>query len=206
MYVTEMKTILVMGMKDLFDAAYDDARFRELFVTLEFPNKKTEYPSIWVDFEPARDLQTAGINHIEFTSPDGAGAVHPVKRWRFAGNAVFTIASLSSLERDTLYDAIVRDFSFETATGGGQLRRHIQDNALLAVDVEWDRIATTGTSASSGTPWGTDDVIYETTIRMQLQGEFISSVTDGTLLPITSVVTYQWDDTETDPVPSGVWQ
>lgn len=203
--MTHIKTALTKGMRDVFDAEYPDPELQGLKVSIEWPVDKQDYPSIWVDFEPSRDLQIAGINHIEYGNPGAGNARTPYRRWRFAGFAAFTIAALTSLERDRIFDAVVRDFAFTTDTGGGQLRKFVEGNEFIAFDVNWDEIGHAGMAATMGTPWGTDDTIYEITVRLGLQGEFISDDAAGSLLPLTAIETYMWNDQGTDPVPDGTW-
>lgn len=205
MYMTHVKTALVKGLQSVFDSEYPDPQFRNLNVSIEWPVRAQDFPGIWVDYEPTADLRIAGIDHIEFSEPSEEGARNPINRWRFGGMAAFTLSAMTSLERDKLFDAVVSDLAFEKRTGGGQLRQFIESNPYIAMEGNWDEIGQGGMAASMGTPWNTDDTIYEVTIRLAIQGEFISDETTGSLLPLEAVEVYHWNDQETDPVPDGTW-
>lgn len=197
MYLVPLKTLLVQSLIETFDAAYPVPEYRNLSVTLEYPLDQASYPGIWVDWEGG-DLTNAGIGHIEVT--DGP---REVMRWRFAGTATFTLVALSQLERDGLYDEMVKVFAFGTLYHATNVfRSYISDNEYLGLQFNWDKISTRGESSIPGTPWETDDVIYEVTLAMDVVGEFVSPADEATMLPLSAIVTYPYNPL-IEPVPGG---
>lgn len=196
-YIRPLKTGLVRALEKTFNANYPVADLRDIHVSIEYPMKSQDFPSIWVDYEDAA-LQTAGIDHVEITDSG-----QKVLRWRFEGYASYTIAALSSLERDSIYDELVRILAFaRQSESTNNFRKEIENNALIAMNFDFDRIESHGSSATPGTPWETDETIYERTIAMQVIGEFATTIDTGTLVPLREirVIGREAPSTETAPV------
>lgn len=196
-YIRPLKTGLVRALQKTFDAAYPVPELRKIHVSIEFPMKSQDFPSIWVDYEDA-SLQTAGISHVEITE-DG----DRVLRWRFEGYASYTIAAMTSLERDSIYDELIRVMAFaRQSEATGNFREGIENNALIAMNFDFDRIESHGSAATPGTPWETEETIYERTIAMQVIGEFAATVDTGALVPLSKILVIgrEAPSTELDPV------
>jgi hypothetical protein len=206
-YIVPLKTAVVEATRSVFDADYVEEDFRDLHVSIEFPVDQQEYPAIWVDWEPVGELTSAGINHkeiLERDEDDGGDAI--VRRWRFQGNVTFTIVAMTSLERDRLVDEMIRVLAFgdrHTSTMG--FRQSIESNDFVGINFDFDEVAQRGFTASPGTPWGTDDLVYEGTVAVECVGEFVSDPQEGTLLRISKVIPTAYSDQEQDPTTSGGW-
>ena len=206
MYVVPLKTAVVEATREVFDDDYVEEDFRDLHVSIEFPVDKQDYPAIWVDWEPVGQLQTAGINHKEIVELDG-GDEAVVRRWRFQGNVTFTIVAMTSLERDRLIDEMIRVLAFgdrHTSTQG--FRQKIESNDFIGMNFDFDEVNQSGFNAAPGTPWGTDEVVYEATLSMECIGEFLSDPEEGTLLRISRIDTFPYSDREADPTSGTGWQ
>lgn len=202
MYLTKLKTLLTLAARQTFDSDYLVEQFRDLHVDIEFPDDRQHYPSLWVDFEPTAQLQRGGINHVEYAA--AVGGARRYTTWRFQGYATYTIAALTSLERDLLFDEMIRVIAFGgEAESTSEFRATIENNDLLACNIDFDEIAVRGNSATPGTPWGTEEVIYETTIALEVVGEFSSDSITGTLLPLSDIAVTGFTLHEGDPDP--VW-
>ena len=174
MYLSELKTLLTTAVQKTFDSDYPVTEFQNLHVGIEFPIDRVDYPAVWVDFEPAGELHTGGISQILYTPPVN-GLVSPYKVWMFQGHASYTIMALSSLERDRLFDEMVKMLAFGTLDPQRSVfRQTIENNDLIATNIDFDRIEQDGATANAGTPWGSDDMLYEITLRVQCIGEFAS--------------------------------
>lgn len=209
MYLTYLKTTLVEAIKRTFDDEYPVPEFRGIHASIEFPMERQQYPGIWVDFNPVGNIQRAGIAHQEYADPSGEGHSRLFTRWRFQGEASFTIVAMSSLERDRLHDEMVRVIAFGTEQAStSQFRSYIEDNEFIAVDIDFDEITTRGFASSMGTPWQTDDMIYEVEVAVECFGEFISDGQTQTLLPFNSLEIFALAPGDPDPDPDGggVWQ
>lgn len=202
MFITRLKTALVEAVRRTFDAEYVEEDFRNLHVSIEYPVERQHYPGIWIDFDIEGQLETAGIDHREFTEESADGSSRRVMRWRFQGYASMTVVAMTSFERDRLFDEVVRVLAFgPESVQTAEFRAYIEDNEFLALNIDFDQIGVAGASSLPGTPWGTDEVIYEVTLRMECLGEFVSDVASGTLVPLAKVVTYPYVE-GTDPIPA----
>ena len=202
MFLTATKTVIVEAVRGLFDAEFPEEDFRNIWVSQEYPKDQANYPGIWVDFDTTADVQTAGIGHVEYVASDTGTGVRKVGRWRFAGMITLTMVAMTSLERDRLADALgmAVAFGLEDDTTS-EFRRYIEHNDLVGLQVQWDKFALTGKAESPGTPWGTDDVVYEITMTLDCQGEFISSGSMGSLIPLSAIVVYEQADNDPPPPP-----
>jgi hypothetical protein len=185
MYLVNLKSLLTDAMRRTFDADYINEQFRDLHVSIEYPDDRQHYPGLWVDYEPAGELEIMGVGHAEY---DGTATGRKYTRWRFQGHATYTIAALTSLERDLLYDEVVRVMAFgREAESTSEFRAYIENNDLIACNFDFDQIDTRGSSVTPGTPWNSDEMIYEITVAMEVVGEFVSDSLSATLLPLTQV-------------------
>ncbi len=203
MYRVPLKSILVYALKQVFDAEFPEADFRDANVGIEYPVDKQGYPGIWVDFSETAPLRQAGVAHLEQTVTDGT-SVRTGTRFKFEGTATFTIVALTSLERDRFYDEIIRVFAFgneDPATN--QFRQVLENNDFIAVNAKVDEIQVGGNASAPGTPWGTDEIIYETTISLDLIGEFVANPVARELHLLSEIVVYPIVDTDIqqDDVP-----
>ena len=133
-------------------------------------------------------LQVAGVGHIEYADPSAEGNTRRISRWRFQGEASFTVVAMSSLERDRLHDEMIRVMAFgQEQSSTSEFRAYIESNEFLAVNFDFDEIDTRGFAATMGTPWQTDEMIYEAEIAMECFGEFIADDQTGTLIPLSAI-------------------
>lgn len=187
-YLTVLKTALVQGLRECFDGDYPEEDFRDINVSIEFPAEEQNYPGIWVNYSDTAPLVSAGIDHHEFTEPGNQGHVRQYTRWKFAGTASFTVVALSSFERDRLYDEMVRVIAFARESDQvPEFRAYIENNEFVAMNANFDEIQVGGNSAAPGTPWGTDEYIYEITLNIDVIGEFISEGSTGSLAPLALI-------------------
>lgn len=188
-YMTVLKTALVEALRQCFDQDYPEEDFRDINCGIEFPAEEQDYPGIWVTYSDTAPLVNAGIDHHEFTDPSlPEGYVRRFSRWRFTGTASFTVVALSSLERDRLYDELVRVIAFAREVDQvPEFRAYIESNEFVAMNGNFDEISVGGNSAAPGTPWGTDEYIYEITLNIDVLGEFVSDGSTGSLAPLSLI-------------------
>jgi hypothetical protein len=199
-YLVPLTTAVVESLKDVFNNTYTGTDFDDLNVSIEFPMQQQDYPAIWVQYSDNAPLQRAGIDHHEYVT-DNTGT-RLVTRYKFQGEFSFTIAALSSLERDRLYDELVRILAFGGVgdTPSAQFKGNIEANDLLDVTFDWDVITPSGGDANPGTPWGTAEVIYEKTLTITCLGTFVSNPATDALVVLSTVQTLpvQVPDTNAD--------
>lgn len=200
--MTHTKAQAIKALRQTFDGDFIEPDFRNIKIDLEYPVDAQNYPSIWVDFEPLGNLQIVGIGHSEYVS--NGPNFNDAYRWRFAGHLTFTAVAMSSFERDRLVDSLVKVFAFSRVAALSAFRQIIEGGELIALNADFDQVEMRGFSTSSGTPWGTDDLIYEGTVVMEIAGEFILTDTME-LVPVNSIELFEWNlDLEHDPT-TGTW-
>lgn len=212
MFISETNVVAVEALRATFDSAYPVAQFRPhevagsvqpLWISVEAPMARSHYPGIWVEFETTGDLQTAGIDHKEVVVDDG-GRERLVRRWRFTGRLLLTCAALSSVERDLLADEVIKLLaSGMEHPARSRFRQAIEGNDLVGLQANWDKTSMTSPVGAPGTPWGTDDWVYERTLVKEVQGEFVSDLTQdqSVLVPLSAVRIYERAQGEPWPTP-----
>lgn len=202
MYVTSLKALLVTALQQTFDQDYIEADFRNIKVGIEYPVAKQDYPSIWVDWAQSGNLRIAGVSHKEFAPLSADLRSREFTRWFYAGEASFSIAAMTSFERDRILDELVRVFAFGQETPQtSEFRSMIELNEFIAANANFDEIGIQGSTVTGGTPWGTDDLIYEVTASLSIVGEFVSDGSSRTLIPLSAVAVYPHRTDEPPPAP-----
>lgn len=205
MYLVKTKSLAVKAMRTTLDADYSDPDFRNIPVEMEYPVKQTDFPSVWVHYDPVGPLRPVGVGYFEDLPV--AGGYLRTTRWNFAGIINYTLIALSSLELDRLFDQVVSIISFGTYdVQRREFRTTMEHDPLIQLNVNFDEIDQGGFAASPGTPWGTDDMMYEATVSIQVIGEFVSSPGTELLIPISKVNLITWiTGQQTDPTSNTGW-
>src|ERR1700744_818789 len=204
MYLTPLKAAVVEALGATFTSNYPNPDFRAVYASIEYPADKANYPGIWVQYDDDAELSVAGIGHIESTTVPAASGV-PAQyqqwtRWRFFGTVTLTIVALSSLERDRLYDEMVRTFAFAKQNPNlSPFRTKIEQNDFVAMNANFDDLRPFGDNAGPGTPWGTDEILYEKSISFNIQGEFTGDVETMLLVPLNKVEVQDYVDGQPYP-------
>lgn len=201
LYMTTVKHTLVKALKMAL-AVHPTAEWSAYAdrVSIEYPMKEEQYPSFWVDFDPAGALRTVGIGHAEYQ-----GSQHQeVRRWSFEGRATYTAVAMTSTERDRLVDMLVTIFAFGQSPAGAAFRSTIEADQFVGLKANLDEIDQVGFSASPGTPWGTDDMLYEGTLAIDVVGEFVSDP-GGNAVLLSSYDVVQFELGSPDPDTGGDW-
>lgn len=203
MFLAEVLTALNTGMKQAFHDTYPVEEFRDLHTSIEFPVDQAEYPAVWVGFEPRGQVRIAGIDHKEFIARSDGPGWHEVTRWTFEGVAVFTVVSMTSLARARLMDEIIAVLGFGPMAERSEWRDWIYDNPLIGMVYNHERIALRGVTESRGTPWGTDELLYEATLAVDVIGEFVSPITEArSLVPLAEIRVFDRAEQVPDPLPN----
>jgi hypothetical protein len=200
MYLVPVKAAITEALRSVFTSTYPEPDFRDVHISIEYPIEQSNYPGIWVQYEDNDDLAIAGIGHVEYIHDTVHDTYSAVTRWRFKGAVTLTIAALSSLERDRLYDEMVRVFAFgEQDSTLKTFRDKIETNDLVGMNANFDDLRPFGDAATPGTPWETDEIIYEKSLSFDLIGEFVGVPGSSTLVPLSSITFI--DYVEGSPVP-----
>lgn len=192
MYLTVLKAAVVEALGATFTSTYPNVDFRQVYASIEYPADEANYPGIWVQYEDTDELSVAGINHIETAVVPASGGI-PAQyqqwtRWRFFGSVTLTMVAMTSLERDRLYDEVVRMFAFAKQNPSlSPFRTKIEQNDFVAMNANFDDLRPFGDNAGPGTPWGTDEIVYEKSISFNIQGEFTGDVETMVLTKLDKV-------------------
>lgn len=190
------------ALQATFDGIYPEPDFRNLKIGIEYPISQADYPGIWLNWDDTDELRIAGIGHVEIAEVGGVEKI--VTRWRFAGTVTLTIVALSSLERDRLYDELVKVLAFARVTESvSEFRDRVEQNDLVAMNANFDLLRPSGDNAAPGTPWGTDEFIYERSISIDLIGEFVSDPDSMILVPLRLIRAIGYQQGTPEPAFTG---
>lgn len=202
MFLKETKALIAAALEQVFTANYPIADFDGIFVSIEYPMERQNYPAVWVGFEPMGTIDRAGIDnsfgYVQYGA-DGLPSVYSL--WRANGYATFTIGAMTSLQRDRLFDEVLRAFAFNAEPQVHSFRTLIETNPLIALNLNFDNVAIRGISENPGAPWGTNEIVYEATLAIEGVLEFASDNNTQTLVPLSEVIV-----SGTDPVNQKTFQ
>lgn len=188
MYIHPLKTLVIEALKHTFDSSYPVPEWRGLKFGLEYPVDVQNYPSVWVDYDDTQPLLKASIRHEETADPDTGATVAPFTRWRFAGYISLTAVALTSLERDRIFDELVAVIATSIEDPlRGRFAQAIASNDLIAANLNTDRLQPRGSAAAPGTPWSTDELVYERTLNIEVIGEFYATPGTNTLVNLSKI-------------------
>lgn len=198
--------MLVQGLKETFDEDYGNERYRNLYISLEYPSQREAFPGVWVDFEPTGQMEVIAIgggnqyvSHTDETTGDEVWSTYIT--WKFQGLANFTITALGNLEFSRVFDEVAKVMAFgRERPDRNTFRSYIENNEFVAANFDFDQIAVGGFAQTPGTPWGgEEDVIWEGTISMEVVGEFNSDGATSELVSLKKIEVYPIGPGETDP-------
>lgn len=191
MYLAPLKTAIVEALRASLAATYPNPDFANVLVDIEYPATQAAYPGVWVQFEDTEELSTSSsLGYTEvYVRTDGSKS--RVIRWRYGGVLTLTPVALTSLERDRLYDELVRIIAFSRQDYSPTVRAFrslIEANDLIGMNINFDHVRPSGDAATPGTPWGTEEIIYEKSLSVDVVGEFISDPGTGALVLLSKVI------------------
>lgn len=187
MYITRVNALAIEALQQTFDEHYPVEEFRGLRVSLEYPVQEPQIPSVWVRYTDTGPLQQVGVAHVEDRDEQGA-RVEQYTRFKFHGAWEFVVVAMSSVERDRIYDELIATIAwsgFDTLRG--RFRSYLESNDLIDLTLRTDEIESTGESAAPGTPWGTDEVLYERTLSVDMIGDFSADPQTGVIVPLSKI-------------------
>lgn len=188
MFLVPLLTLFKEATTAVYGAEFPEPDFRDLWVSLEYPAAEANYPGIWLTYMPTAPLQVAGIGHREYTDPAADGSVRALTKWRFGGTLSFTCVAMSSFERYRLADSLIETLAFgKDNPDTSEFQATLDNNDLIGLQMQWDQFTIGAPDESQGTPWGTDDILYEMTVSVDCQGEFASDALGATLIPLSAV-------------------
>lgn len=184
-FITAAKVSIVEALRAAYKSPNID--MTPNFIGIEYPEQEVDWPAILVEFNPS-DIRWTGVMPDELEKlPFG-----DFKRYRkghFAGTYSFSIYALTSQERDRLMDSIIQLFLMgDLNADTKKFFDTVENHDLISQIIMHDHVTTVGTTVSAGTPWGSDDIVYEGSLRVDIAGgEFYADAYDSTLVPLSSI-------------------
>jgi hypothetical protein len=212
-YKTYIKHALVEALRDVFQN-HPDPDLRKTKVGIDFSRKEAEYPLVVVRFFE-KTADNAGVGHYEkidvfdLDTDEFLGRIK-LKHFLYWGDIEFGVYALSSLDRDLIADSLVQTVGMgelESYTNRFLMRVYANPefypdavNHFIAVNT--DSIQGFGETQSQ-TPWfSEDDLVYTTSYRVKVFGEFYSLPNDTPKGFIEAVRQYPYID-GVEAVPTG---
>lgn len=201
MFVTAVKTTIVealnAGFQQLASApANNSLDLVPNSITIDYPLEMVEWPAILVQFRPGK-VQWSGLQPDIYTPyPDGIvidGTTYPAdnvtRTGYFEGNIDLQIMAMHSEERDKLWDSVTNLILMNgISPASTAFYTSVLNNDLVGMTLQPDSYTPLGDSITSGTPWSSDDITYEASVRVSCIGDFYTSKYDSQVPQITEVV------------------
>jgi hypothetical protein len=207
MFIADLLTIWGEALAAVFDAEHPNERLRDIPISTDYPLREVDYPGLWINFSMQGAVRNMGIGHVEYEpatdAVTGDEGFREIYRWTFGGVIEITVATLGNLDRALLLDEVMRTLAVARSGRNieGDFREAVENNDLIGMTCTWEELTLTGFGEQQGTPWGTDDVVYEATVSMPLIGEVMLEAHTGVLLPLSAVVISPETDPAVLPVP-----
>lgn len=215
-YKTYIKETLVEGMAGMF-AGHPDTLLRDkVNVTVALPMTETEYPAVVVRFFE-RNIHNLGVGHQEHIATydelgEPTGRVLRFKHYGYSGDVEFAVYALSSVDRDLVGDSIVQTLSMgDTETYSTPFYQRIYNPDYTTdpqaeehfINLNSDQISGYGESEVIA-PWMPEDVlVYQTSYRVPITGEFYSRVPGDDFGIVSEVETYPYSPDAGEEPPEG---
>lgn len=180
--IEAVKRAVILALRDALLRTNITVDGDPVYVDLEYPMKKEQYPGVWVQFSFTK-LNRAGISHEVWVQDENQNWT-PIQEWMFNGRVTLTIVALKSRERDRIADTIINMLAFArtpelviTQPNANtkqyrQLLTALSENPYVAMAINTDVITPGGQSASMDVPWQSDVLAYEDNYSFDIIGNF----------------------------------
>ena len=202
MFITAVKTTIVEAL---------DAGFQQLAsspvnnsldlvpnsITINYPLEMVQWPAILVQFRPSK-VQWSGLQPDIYTTDSNDiminGIAYPAdsvtRTGYFEGSIDLQIMAMHSEERDRLWDSVTNLILMNgMSPASTAFYNSIYNNDLVGMTLQPDTYTPLGDSITSGTPWSSNDITYEASVRIGCIGDFYTSKYDSQVPQITEVAT-----------------
>lgn len=202
MFITAVKTAIVEALDAGFQqlASYPSNNSLDLIpnsITINYPLEVIQWPAILVQFRLGK-VQWSGLQPDSYSTYDSGivinGTTYPAdtvtRTGYFEGNIDLQIMAMHSEERDRLWDSVTNLILMNgNSPASSAFYNSIYNNDLIGMTLQQDTYTPLGDSITSGTPWSTDDITYEASVRISCIGDFYTSKYDYQVPQITEIVT-----------------
>jgi|GEM_PF-1978936 len=213
-YKTYLKTALVEALKPVFNS-HIDQKLQPTKVTIDMPKERQSFPAVVVRFYE-NEITNAGVGHEEHFFDENKNS-WKFKHYFYKGEVELAINALSSLDRDLIADTLVQTIAMgDLAEYTNNFFNRIYpqnseaypDSAGHFININADRIVGINESQTA-VPWGSeDDLIYTSSYRVEVFGEFYSLPQDAPYELVSKIFVYPYISGTNiegvdEPLPSG---
>lgn len=209
-YKTYLKQALVEAMRAVFENHPDQILRDHTQVSVDLPTERAAYPAIVIRYY-GRNLRNMGVGHIEhIQNPNGQW--QPYKHFMYSGDVEFAIYALSSVDRDILADSVAQilsmgDLEYYSNLFGERIYSSDDPNSIFQfININSDEISEFGETQAVA-PWMPEDtLVYQTSLRVGLMGEFYSRPLETEYGLVEQVEVYPYfgaDQGGPEDVPTG---
>lgn len=200
-YKVGLKHQIVEALREVFnDPNFPDARYRGIYVGLEYPylQEQLKHGAIFVTYEEGL-IQNVGVGHVD-EAEDQYGNNALARHFRFEGRISFNILALDPVDRDNISAILLNLLAFAPVMPEfSGFYDKIGDAQYVQISLMRDQI-TPGGEQVGNTPWDTEDErMYGNQYSVALVGEFFSDPDSGDLIEIRQVNLYPF--TPGQPIP-----
>jgi len=191
MFITATKIAVVEAIRSGFNAIGPASNNNTIdlvprSVTIEYPVEEIEWPAIYVQFRPTTTQYTGLAPDIETQNQDGTW--NSYRHGYFEGAFDLQILAMSSEERDRIWDTLTNLIMMgNMAPGASSFYQSILDDQLIGLTILPGQVAQVGDTVNAGTPWSSEELTYEATVRVRCVGEFYEDKYNQTLLPLDHI-------------------
>lgn len=195
-------------------------------ITLEYPIEAEDWPTVLVQVRPTV-VEWTGISPdevIDASTEDGQpaidrsttadSAVNPnpsyklIRQGRFEGSCMLQILALTSMERDRMWDNIVKLLMMgRKKSATNNFYTTLAGHDLIGLTVMEGSIRPVGDSIGPGTPWDPEQLTYEAAVEFDMVGTFYADEYTEDLVPLKSAEAFEYiafdGNSETDEEPYG---
>ena len=183
-YKTLVKRTIVRALKAAFTERFEEAQFKNLRITPDFPMSKQDYPAIMIRYSGS-SITNAGVGHEELFH-DEANNLRVWYHRHFAGEIEFVCMAQSPLDRDVLVDAMTEILAFGwlddiRSEFFDEIYGTVEDGSsfitmLNQLTLNTDVITPGGDSAGPA-PWEPEDtLIYQDSLSVEASGGFYNGL------------------------------
>jgi hypothetical protein len=212
-FFVDIKTTIVKGLIAAFDDIdYPDPQIKGINISMEYPMEQNQYPHIWVQFSITKSQQM-GLGHVIYE--DGILK----QQFIFYGTVTLHIVALSSLARDIIASQLFQMLAFRDLNPiAAKFNDYLKQDQFTHMTFDRDTLQPQGQSVNVGTPWGSDELVYDDGYSFQVVGQIDSTfnitpeflkkiVLDSTdLLSNSTTVTEFGQDYTPPAIDLGSWQ
>lgn len=215
-YKTYVKEATVQAFREVFKH-HPDSKLTSTKVTIDYPRTNAEIPTLLIRFYE-QDIQNMGVGHQEHIAVDGPDGkptgegVYNFKHYLYHGDIEYAILALTSYDRDLIADTVVQTLGMGTLTAytnrffdriyPNEAEEKYPDSIWHSININTDRISGSG-ETQAATPWASeDDLMYQTSYRTAVMGEFYSVPPSLPKDYIRDVLLFPYID-GLEPIPEG---